>query len=389
LYGRALNVSFADYRVAVFINVFGWWTKPSWSAPLTTIAADGTWSCAVVTGGSDACATDFAAYLVPSTYAPPLLGGQSQLPSELDQNSVAQITASRSPPATLLSFAGYDWRVKSTGNCQWGPGPNYYSDSTNNVWLDSQQRLHLRLTHRNNQWQCAEVGLGRSLGYGTYKFLLETPADNFDPNVVLGFFTWSDDAAFNHRELDIEFSKWGYPPNANNAQFVVQPFTKPQHLVAFFEPAGVPTSTHSLTWEPSRVLFQSLRGFDPYTSQIARVIRQWTFTTAAQIPPPGDESAHINLWLFNSVPPSDGREVEVVIHDFQFTAAAPPLSIGPADRRFVVNWPLGYVGFNVETAQGLSGPWSPLTATPAQTDTAFQVVVSTAGETTFIRLVHP
>jgi hypothetical protein len=386
LQGRALNVVPSGYRVAVFINVFGWWTKPSWTAPLTPIQSDGTWTCNIATGGSDECATQVAAFLVPASYSPPLLGGQSQLPPELDQNAVAKLTVNRAPLARTFQFAGYTWAVKSTGICQWGPGPNYYSDNTNNVWLDAQARLHLHLTHRGNAWQCAEVALRQSLGYGTYQFLLETPADQFDPNVVLGFFTWSDDPAFDHREIDIEFSKWSDPTNPNNAQFVVQPFSEPQHLLAFREPAGVPTSTHVVTWEPSRVSFQSLRGFDPYTSGIARVIRQWTFTNTSQIPPASDETAHINLWLFNSVPPLNGQDVEVLIHGFVFTPASPQLAVVPASGGLEFSWPAGYSGFLPETAPAPLGPWSPSGITPNLVGGYFHFVLPSTQPMLFVRL---
>ena len=41
-----------------------------------------------------------------------------------------------------------------------GPGPNYFSDSTTNVWTDTNGWLHLRITHRANAWQCASIQEG-------------------------------------------------------------------------------------------------------------------------------------------------------------------------------------------------------------------------------------
>jgi hypothetical protein len=67
-----------------------------------------------------------------------------------------------------LSFSGYDWWVKSSAG-KVGPGPNYFSDSTNNVWTDSLGQLHLRITNRSNQWQCAELISARTFGYGSYR----------------------------------------------------------------------------------------------------------------------------------------------------------------------------------------------------------------------------
>jgi len=47
-------------------------------------------------------------------------------------------------------------------------------------------------------------------------------------------------------------------------------------------------------------------------------IESWTYT-GADTPPPGRAQTRINLWLFRGAPPSDGREVEVVVARFGFT----------------------------------------------------------------------
>ncbi len=70
--------------VAVYINVHGgWWTKPFWAWPLTTIRLDGTWAAQIETAGLDAEASQVAAYLVPSDYHVPLARGESSLPPAL------------------------------------------------------------------------------------------------------------------------------------------------------------------------------------------------------------------------------------------------------------------------------------------------------------------
>src|SRR5437773_1501268 len=91
-----------------------------------------------------------------------------------------------------------------------------------NVDRRHHHRLHLKITHSGGTWQCAEINSERTLGYGKYIFQLDSPPD-FDPNVVLGLFTWSDNNAFNNREIDIEIARWGDASDLTNAQFVVQP----------------------------------------------------------------------------------------------------------------------------------------------------------------------
>jgi len=96
LKGNVLHVVSVDYKVVVYIRVNGgWWIKPTYAQPLTNINCDGTWSADIVTGGVDQNATDITVYLIPNGYNPPLLGGSSYLPQELDDNSVAKVTVAR------------------------------------------------------------------------------------------------------------------------------------------------------------------------------------------------------------------------------------------------------------------------------------------------------
>ncbi|MEI7870382.1 MAG: glycoside hydrolase family 16 protein [Candidatus Methylumidiphilus sp.] len=96
LTGRVLNAAPDSYRVAVYIKVgSGWWTKPTFNAPLTSINTDGTFTVNITTGGSDQTATEIAAFLVPIGYSPTLMSGGSTLPSTL--YFYPNISVTRSP----------------------------------------------------------------------------------------------------------------------------------------------------------------------------------------------------------------------------------------------------------------------------------------------------
>jgi hypothetical protein len=213
-----------------------------------------------------------------------------------------------------LQYSGYDWIVKSSDR-RVGPGPNYFSDSSDNVTVDAQGRLHLRITQRDGRWYCAEVISVQSFGYGTYRFYLDTTMDSLDPQLVLGMFTWNDDPAYYHREIDIEISRWGRADN-KNAQFVIQPYTRSQNIVRFQIPAGSQSSVHLFTWKPDNVLCQSLKGQQVTPPEPSFVIQQHTFTQ--NIPHAGGENARINLWLLAGHPPADGKETEIIIDKFEF-----------------------------------------------------------------------
>ena len=203
-----------------------------------------------------------------------------------------------------------------------GPGPNFFSDSTNNVFTDTNGWLHLRITNRSNQWQCAEIISARTFGNGSYRFELNSVANNLNPNVTLGLFTWSDDPAFTDREIDVECGRWGNASDVNNAQFVVQPFGGVNHLLRYRVPAGLADSTHLFVWETNRISWQAQT--NAYSASATNLFSSYVFNNAADVPQTGDENVHLNLWLVNGTPPTDNNEVEVVIKNFNFVPLGTP-----------------------------------------------------------------
>lgn len=96
LQGQVLHVEWMDYAVVVYLYVNNrWWVKPTYANPLTFIQIDGSWTCNVTTGGIDQFATAYAAFVVPITYSPPLLGGASSIPADLYNNAVTNAFVTR------------------------------------------------------------------------------------------------------------------------------------------------------------------------------------------------------------------------------------------------------------------------------------------------------
>lgn len=344
LSGQVFGISPAAGRVAVFIYVpsYGWVSKPTCGQALTTIQPDGSWSTDITTGGSDALATRVAALLVSPNYSEACVLGLANLPTNVYAKAIASAVVTRSAPgARWIRFSDYDWWVKTSSGTV-GPGPNYFSDSTNNVWVDAAGQLHLRITNRSGQWQCAEIVSARTFGFGNYRFECASRVDNLNPNAVLGLFTWSDDPAFTHREIDVECSRWSNPADTSNAQFVVQPYYLTGHLVRFTVPVRATNSTHCFRWETNRVSYQSLAGSYTPNPAPTNISSAWTY--AIEVPQTGDENVRLNLWLNNGAAPTDGREVEVVIRSFNFVPLGAPqgarlsdlLRPGAAPAQFMV-----------------------------------------------------
>jgi hypothetical protein len=267
-----------------------------------SINPDGSWKADITTGGSDEKALEIVAFLLPKTVQPPQSGGFCKLPQQV--SGYAKAIADRTGERRTIWFSGYQWTVK---DLFWGPGPNFFSDSTENVWVDEQGRLHLRITQQAGKWYTAEVVSSDAFEYGTYIFTVESRVDDLNENVVLGLFTWDPDACETHyNEIDLEV--WRELGDGSNFQFVVAPFQTCGRL-RFALPAAE-NLTHLFEWQPDRIRFRSLQG--------RKVIQSWDFTDTACIPVPVNGNARINLWLKNGSPPADGQEVEVVITRFLF-----------------------------------------------------------------------
>ena len=208
-----------------------------------------------------------------------------------------------------MAFAGHTWSVKASAGPV-GPGPNVFSDSPENVWVDG-AGLHLRITYRASRWRAAEVVLHRTLGYGTYRFTVASPVGRLDPNVVLGLFTWSDDPGCNHREIDIELARWGNPAAAFNAHYVVQPSSAVGNVWSFVYPDDGAGSVHEFMWAADAVRFRS-------ATALGAPIADWKYT-GRDVPKTENERVRINVWLHGGAAPMNGNEVEVVISDFSCT----------------------------------------------------------------------
>jgi len=304
-------------KLAFFVYVpgQGWWNKPTDEQRLVDIGADGSWSADLITGGIDQMLTRVAAFLVPADYTPPLVHGDASLPQELSQHALASAIRERQPKE--IEFSGRTWWVKHSDPLI-GPGPNYFSDSTDNVRVDDDGRLHLRITNPSGRWTCAEVVSQDVLGYGKYVFQLATRVDLLDANVVAGLFTYDETIDSPNREIDIEFSRWG-DPTAQNAQYVVQPWDTPGNRERFaIDLGGDPDTTNVFDWTADSILFQTWLGHDADPPEDA-TIHSWDYT-GADVPTEGGEvRARINLWLRSGEAPTDGQPAELVIAKFEYT----------------------------------------------------------------------
>ena len=323
--GKVSGVNYSDYCVAVYIQVDEvWWTKPTYASPCCPIAPDGTFTCDITTGGCDRYATAVKAILMPKGKTPSICGPCQCAPKNPD--SVASITKARPYPRTL-AFSGYNWRVKQAPDCALGPGKNFFSDLPRDVWVDD-AGLHMRIRKGTDRWFSTEVIMQHSLGYGTYIFHTNSRVDTLDPNMVLGLFTWDGKKCHaSHREMDIEFARWGDPNMPTNAQFVVQPCSQCPGCAncSRFQVDLTDKSKYLTTymiWTPGSVIFRTYKGQYWNDPPAGSLVHEWE-QTGAGVPTEGAENIRINFWLLGGNPPLNGKNADVIIENFIFQPLCP------------------------------------------------------------------
>jgi hypothetical protein len=303
--GRATGVR-PGQQIVLYAKSDGrWWVQPFAREPFTKIQGDSKWKNETHLG------TEYAALVVDPGDTPPQT--MEVLPARGGGVAAVAVVKGQSPdssstPLKMVHFSGYDWIVR-TGLSYRGRSKNSFDPA--NAWTDENGALHLRIAKNQDGWSCAEVQLTRSLGYGTYLFVVRD-ISHLEPSAVLTLFTWDGlGPDENRRELDTEVSRWGSRKN-ENAQYVVQPYYMPTNVVRFNAPAGV--LTHAFHWEPLQVTFTTYAGFQ--VSGRSHPLNQHVFTSG--VPTAGGHVARINLYVFGKGEVPLQHENEIVVEKFKY-----------------------------------------------------------------------
>jgi len=213
-----------------------------------------------------------------------------------------------------IKFANHQWVIKDSKEKITGPGKNYFSNADSNVWVDSLGKLHLRIIQRNEKWYCSEVRLTESLGYGRYIFHLDPLPQPLDKDMVIGLFMYDHlDTGNFHKEIDIEFSKWGKEKN-ENSQYVIQPYENQPHR---FQTDLNISSKHVIDVRKRKLSFSSSYSVEKLPDSLHKSIQKWTYKPESAYRT-SDEKVSINIWLYKASETASLKTVEVVISNFEF-----------------------------------------------------------------------
>jgi len=194
-----------------------------------------------------------------------------------------------------INFSGQNWFIKS-GNVI-GPGNNNWNN--NNVSVDSDGNLHLRINKVDDKWYCAEIFTEDFAPWGEYFFFVSTDIEKLDKNIVTGLFIYQDDK----HELDIEFYN-------GMASYSIQPSLTKEfklNLQGNF-------STHYLYFSNCPIAFSSSHGHYLHSQGNISNYETWS----GEKPEPRKSKLHINFWLKNGNPPTDGEDAELIIKSVTF-----------------------------------------------------------------------
>jgi hypothetical protein len=376
------------------LTPWGWFSRPTFDRFLTPIQPNGNWSCNMPSN-FDQYATEYAVMVMPANTSQTAVNAPTGLPLADINNSEAILYADRvNTNRRAITWSGYNWWVKTAGADgneflgATGPGPNNYSASTNNVWIDAQGLLHLKIIHTGGVWECVQIWNFQTLGYGQYSCTLNANISNLDANVIFSMFTWSDDTDYADREIDMEVSRWDYNFGSSDVEdFAVAPYNNGQTL-RFGLPGAITNSTHSFVWNnTNNVQFETYNGNYASPPASTNLLETWTCPTEP-LPPQGGENVSLILWLYQGNPPLSGQPVEVTLSGFEFTPLADLTGVPYLLESTVTAQPTGIINggtpsmavsfsgaagfsYTVERSTNLLTGWAPLWTTNAPASGVF------------------
>ena len=216
-----------------------------------------------------------------------------------------------------IDWKGYTWTLRD----ELGP---YYDFDPANVSVDSNGYLNLAITNPTNAHPIAsEIICNSSLGYGTYRIVVETDMTSLHKNIVFGGLWLQNTGTYYtnyYTEFDVcEISKWdtaGDTTIYHNAWYhdhILQNDTATL-------PAGV--QTHIFRWSKDMAIFQSYMGEvgeNPHDEPYFETV----FTQ--NVPVPTNEVPRIQTWCYRVGKDADDLTVTpttIIIRDFTFTKLA-------------------------------------------------------------------
>jgi len=227
-----------------------------------------------------------------------------------------------------IKWKGIIWTVKHAPNRDEPKGPGENIWSSQNVWVDDQDKLHLRITRQpDGRYLCAELRTEKAYQYGTYTWKVSTDLSSLPKDVIFGLFQYGGTDYIN--EIDFEFTRWNNASShwCNYTVYRSQITTDNPEVnyvhIDFSEPLRSLNTTHTYSRKPDKITFWSYHGHGntDLFSNIPGGAEGWVFDEPGSVPTQA-MPVYIQLWTkYKNVAnyDLDSPSVVVTVDDFVFT----------------------------------------------------------------------
>ena len=227
---------------------------------------------------------------------------------------------------TEFNWCGFEWLSEDSIQDTAGPGSNWWL--AKNAYVDSNGKLHLKITHEpNGKWCCAEAETTTRVRGGTFIWKTTGPLTTLDSYVVLGLFVYpklGDGKDYDGlHEIDAtEWARWRNPANPPGNYTVYSSKKRDTSMSLRSNPVFTDSqkrATHMLIWKPgTSVEFFTWDGHDISKTPIFQQKIRWPQVSSVSMP------IFMNLWMqsrtaWGNNHPENNMPVEIVVDEFKYT----------------------------------------------------------------------
>lgn len=247
-----------------------------------------------------------------------------------DSMSNASTTFSSTFGLETLDWEGHTWSIRGTndGVVTWGGPQATHPETGESYWvaganLNDQGDLVLQSQGIDGG---VELTSDQAMGYGTYTLRYSGDFEAYDPNTVLGIFTydWADRVLPDYSvqggftEIDFnEISRWGEadrPQIQGGATMYADADGHRFTLDEFDVPSGTVELITTATWQPGRLHIVTTLADGTVLSDA---------TATEHVPASDAQQLHLNLWTTSAGEGfADASGDTVVFHEFSYDPAS-------------------------------------------------------------------
>ena len=256
-------------------------------------------------------------------------------------------------PAQTVNWKGHTWNVNNGSPIGDGAAGGQISGAANNITVDSQGYLHLKISGSGSSATGAEMYSADKLGFGSIYYVLQGPITAMQKSVVASGFTYgpADNVGVDgENELDVEFSQWNGTAGNINADFTFYPNTGQGSRGASFEQnfllnlGGSTLNTVRIDWSSATVTASIWTGVVSPTASTSSAVKSLTYHGNTSTIPQSACPMLFNLWTYGAYPT---QPLDIAVQDFQFI----PQGSSPAT-------------YNIGAGAGAGGSISPSGSVP-------------------------